>query len=105
MDHAKIQRYMDHHQFRQVEKTTHRGADIYIAEKYVNHDPEFPEPHIQTWLHVALGEDTPMVGQKLYFRFGKTSQTARIAAAKAQAELFIEHIAPGFERDHGRRAS
>lgn len=101
MDHSRIQQYMDHHQFRQIARCSHKGADIFVAEKYSNHDPEFPEPHIQTWMHIALGEDTPMVGQKLYFRFGKglPDQPARIAKAVEQAEVFIEHIAPGFEND------
>lgn len=86
-----------------IKRSSHSsGAEIFIAEKYANFDPEFEKPHYQTWFHVSFGEDKPLAGQKLFFTFGnQVSQADRIAAAEKTAETLIKSVVNAYGREHG----
>lgn len=103
MNFKTVQEYAKHNGLTPLTKVTHSsGAEIFIAEKFANTDPEFPEPHYQTWYHVAFGEDKPLAGRKLFFRFGKQiSKNTRIKEATKDAEDLIKEVVDAYRRDHG----
>lgn len=86
-----------------LERYTHpSGAEVFIAEKYQNTDPEFDEPHWMTWWHASFGEDKPLAGRKLFTRFAmQISRPARVRSAKRDADEFIRHVVDGYGKDHG----
>jgi len=102
MNFKTVQEYAKHNGLTPLTKITHStGAEIFIAEKYANSDPEYAKPHFQTWYHVAFGEDKPLAGRKLFFRFGmQSSKQSRIRAATDDAEMLIREVIDGYRREH-----
>ncbi|MGI9411552.1 MAG: hypothetical protein ACR2OV_15845 [Hyphomicrobiaceae bacterium] len=103
MNFNSVQDFALFHGLTPLKRVTHStGAEIFIAEKYANSDPEFDKPHYQTWMHVSFGEDRPLVGQKLFFNFrNQVSRSNRIEAAEKSADTLIRHVVDAYGREHG----
>ena len=103
MNFEKVKSLAQKAGFTPLERIQHKtGAEIFIAEKYQNSDPEFDEPHWLTWYHVAFGEDKPLVGRKLFTRFGmQVSRAARVRSAKRDADELIAEVINGYGKEHG----